>query len=443
MKEPDPRPTGSPAPDSRADTRAGSQAAPASPPSADSTDVACNEHRDESCDAASEIGSESAYDVVLVTLNHAETLPATLAAVAALEPRPRSVILLDNASSDGSARLATRLATESAAPVPLEVIRESTNTGFAAAVNRGLRACSSDWALLLNPDCAPRPDFVLRLLRAVARHPEAARIGSATGRLIRGAGAVLEPDGVLDAAGMVVTSSGRHHDRGAGEPDDGRYARQALVFGGTGAALLLRRSALADVCYPGDEVLAESFFAYREDAELAWRLQWRGWHCLYVPTAVAVHRRHLRPEVGRGTSRTRGPDKAPPAEARFSRSIAARSSRSINALSVRNRFLLRLHCADLGWHLRCFPWWLVRDLLVIGACLTVERSSRAALIEVWRTRHDAIAHRRHVLDRARVRSRQVSRWFRIKGRVEEQEAPERDRPESDRPERDREMEQRA
>jgi hypothetical protein len=207
---------------------------------------------------------------------------------------------------------------------------------------------------------------------------------------------------------MVVSPSGRHLDRGAGEPDDGRYARQALVFGGTGAALLLRRCAIDDVSYPGAELLAESFFAYREDAELAWRLQWRGWHCLYVPDAVAVHQRHLRPEAGRGSSRAED--------------AGARSSASINALSVRNRFLLRFHCADLGWHLRCLPWWLLRDLLVVVACLTIERRSLPALAEVWTGRRDALARRRHVLGRARVRSRQVSRWFRIQGRVMEHQA---------------------
>jgi hypothetical protein len=211
-----------------------------------------------------------------------------------------------------------------------------------------------------------------------------------------------------------VTPSGRHLDRGAGEPDDGRFARQALVFGGTGAALLLRRSAIDDVSYPGAELLAESFFAYREDAELAWRLQWRGWHCLYVPMAVAVHQRHLRPETGRGIA---GAADVGTAAGR------ARSPERINALSVRNRFLLRLHCADLGWHLRCLPWWLLRDLLVIAACLTVERSSLPALAEVWTGRRDALARRRHVLGRARVRSRQVSRWFRILGSVDEQGGP--------------------
>jgi GT2 family glycosyltransferase len=310
--------------------------------------------------------------------------------VTALDPAPAEVVLVDNASSDGSAEIA---AARTAAG--LKLIRETANTGFAAAVNRGLAETSAPWVFLLNPDCAPRPGFVGELLRAVDQRPEADAIASVTGRLIRAADVALNPSETIDAAGMVVTSEGRHFDRGAGEPDDGCYSAPVWVFGGTGAATLYRRVALDDVAYPDGQIMAESFFAYREDAELAWRLQWRGWRCLYAPEAIAVHGRGFRPETGRT------------------------GHEFVNRLSVRNRFLLRLHCADLGWHLRCFPWWKIRDLMVIGACLTIERSSLPALGQVWRGRTDALARRRWVMSRRRVPSRHMSRWFRKRHQVEE------------------------
>jgi len=335
------------------------------------------------------VQGDSDYTVIVVTHNHAETLSACFDAVAALEPPPTEIVVVDNASLDGSAELV-----ETRTDTGLRLFRESTNTGFAAAINRGLAETTAPWVLLLNPDCAPKSDFVAQMLAAAERTPNPNEIGSITGRLIRSTDAALNPGRVLDAAGMVVTSSGRHFDRGAGEPDDGRYLEPAWVFGGTGAASLYRRSALADVAYPDGQILAESFFAYREDAELAWRLQWRGWRCLYAPDAVAAHGRGFQPEGGR------------------------RGHATINRLSVRNRFLLRIHCADLGWHLRCFPWWKLRDLLVIGACLTIESSSLPALTEVWRGRSDALARRRWVLSRRKAPSRRISRWFRKRHQVE-------------------------
>jgi GT2 family glycosyltransferase len=333
--------------------------------------------------------------VVIVTHDHAETLAACLAAVEGLEPAPARLVVVDNASADGSADIAEKRSGELA----VTVFREERNTGFAAASNRGIAATSEPWVLLLNPDCAPRPDFARKLIDAVANRPEAARIGAVSPKLLRAEGPGIEPRPVIDAAGMVMTCSGRHFDRGAGIHDDGSFDRPAWVFGGTAAAILLRRKALEDVAYPDNEIFAESFFAYREDAELAWRLQLRGWLCLYAPSAVAAHRRGFRPEEGR------------------------HGHVAVNRFSVRNRFLLRRHCADFWWHLCCFPRWLLRDLLVVGACLTVERPSLPALTDVRNLRGDSNRRRSWVLGRRTVPSRQISRWFRRRGWVEEVGGP--------------------
>ena len=92
-----------------------------------------------------------------------------------------------------------------------------------------------------------------------------------------------------------------------------------------------------------------------------------------------------------------------------------RGHHTINLHSVKNRFLLRWHCADLSWHLRCFPWWLLRDLVVVAACLSVETSSLPALGRLWRLRGDARSRRRWVLSRASASPREVGKWFRRGG----------------------------
>ncbi len=328
-----------------------------------------------------------------MTHNHVGTLRACLGAIAGLDPAPDELIVIDNASEDASAETAR----EFGGRVPLRLLRLDENTGFAGAVNLGLGMSRAPWVLLLNPDCALQPDYVSHLFDALAAAGEAAgTVGSLTGRLRRAAGPELIATPVLDAAGMIVTPAGRHFDRGSGEPDDGRYSQPAWVFGGTGAATLYRRAALDDVRYADGQFLPESFFAFREDAELAWRLQLRGWSCVYVPEAAGAHRRGLQPERGR-----------------------RRQERMIRWHSVKNRFLLRIHCASLWWHIRCFPWWLIRDLLVIGACVTVEPGSLSALGAVWKGRRDALARRRWVLGRRRTGGQRITRWFRKGGWVDE------------------------
>jgi GT2 family glycosyltransferase len=275
--------------------------------------------------------ADTSFAVVVVSYNHAPTLPACLQAVARLQPAPERVVVIDNASTDGSAEVVAA----HAGVLPLALVRHHANLGFAVAANAGLAATATPWVLLLNPDCAPAPDYPARLLDAIRDRPERESIGCAIGKLLRADGRRLAPGRTHRLGRDGGDAVGRHLDRGAGTADDSRFDAPAWVFGATAAAALYRRAALDDVAYPDGQVLAESFFAYREDAELAWRLQWRGWSCRYVPSATAGHRRGFRPEAGR---RPRG----------------------VNRHSVRNRFLLRLHCADLAWHLACLPWWLVR-----------------------------------------------------------------------------------
>ena len=340
------------------------------------------------------VSNSRGFDVIVVTYNHAGTLSACLRAVTALKIQPRQVVVIDNASSDDSATIAETFGER----LPLRLVRLDRNAGFAAAVNLALGLTRSPWVLLLNPDCSPAETYVSSLFDALDTVGEERKraTGALTGKLLRAAGAKLLTSPVLDAAGMIVTPSGRHFDRGSGEPDDGRYARPAWVFGGTGAATMFRRQALDDVRYADGQFLAESFFAFREDAELAWRLQHRGWSCLYVPDATAAHRRGLQPERGR-----------------------RRQALAIRRHSVTNRFLLRIHCADLRWHTACFPWWLLRDLLVVGGCVTVEPSSLPALVAVWKWRHDAMVRRRWVLRRRTVSAQRMVRWFRRGGWVDE------------------------
>ena len=321
----------------------------------------------------------------IVVRNHAATLRATVAALAAQTAPPERVVIVDNASTD----LSPQLARELAAALPAELVRWPANRGFAAAANEAIRRTGAEWVLALNPDCRLAPDYLEALVAAAGRE----RVGAATGLLLRAHGGELAADDVVDSAGMVVTAAGRHLDRGAGRPLRRRWESPAWVFGASGAAALYRRAALEDVAYPAGEVFDEAFFAYREDADLAWRLQRRGWRCLYWPAARAWHARGLKPELAR------------------------RGTPEINRHSVRNRFLLRWANADWRWRLACFPWWLLRDAAVVAACLTVERSSRPALAEAWALRHRQRARSLANTSRALVSGWATARWFLPGGRT--------------------------
>jgi GT2 family glycosyltransferase len=184
-----------------------------------------------------------------------------------------------------------------------------------------------------------------------------------------------------------MTAAMRHLDRGAGEPDRGRFDRLEQVFGASGAAALYRRAMLDDVRVAG-EVFDEDFFAYREDADLAWRAQLLGWQCLYVPEAVAVHVRRVTPER-RGT--------LPP---------------GLNRASVRNRFLLRMKNQTAGNFVRFLLPALFRDAQVVGYVVLREPRSLPAFVDLLRLAPRTLAKRRTIMARRRADDASINAWFR-------------------------------
>jgi GT2 family glycosyltransferase len=322
----------------------------------------------------------SEVDVLLVVHNHARTIRVTLESVAAQTVSLERIVVVDNASTDGSASIVQ----DAGRVLPLELIRWPENRGFSAAANEALRRGRAPWVLALNPDCRLAPDYLERLHEAQAGRE---RVGALTGLLMRAQGEDLAATERVDSAGMIVTASGRHLDRASGRALRKRWFRPAWVFGASGAAALYRREALDDVSYPAGEAFDETFFAYREDADLAWRLQRRGWRCLFWPAARAWHERGLKPELDR------------------------RGTPEVNRHSVRNRFLLRWSNADWRWRVACFPWWVLRDVVVASACLTVERSSAPGLSEAWALRRQQRARGRANASRALVSGWRVAGWF--------------------------------
>lgn len=317
--------------------------------------------------------------ICVVTRNCEADVAPFLAAVEQLEHDALELVIIDAASSDGTPALLETA--DSTRPLRLECSPD--NLGFAAAMNRALELTSAEWILALNPDTRPAPDLIGRLLaRADAGdYP----VGAVTGRLVR-----LDEPGLLDACGMYLTWAWRHHDRGSGARDEGQWHIPERVFGATGAAVLLRRSALDDVAIAG-EVFAAEFHSYREDAELAFRLRERGWEVLYEPSARAAHRRA-------GTPSRR-------------RSMPAH----VNYHSLKNRYLLRAyHQGGLNFVFTLAPA-LVRDLGALLYTMLFERSSLAAYGWLWRHRREILVKRRRIRARRSVPRRRLDRWFWTKG----------------------------
>jgi GT2 family glycosyltransferase len=307
--------------------------------------------------------------VNVVTFNSGEDIATCLESLGHQTFHDFRIHVLDNASTDDTIKALSDF--------DLDLIRSQSNTGFARAHNDLIRSYPAEYVLVLNPDAVLNPDFLERIVGALEARPDAA---SATGKLLR-----LDRK-TLDSTGIIMLRNQRHLDRGADETDRGQFDKPEDVFGPSGAAALYRWKALQDVAIDG-QFFDEDFFAYREDADLAWRCRLMGWTSIYVPSAVALHRRRVTPER------------------------RSQLSTLINFHSVKNRFLLRLNNMTRSLYVRDFLWISMRDAAVVGYVLVREWTSLGALLYVIRNLPRLWKKRRVIQSRKRIEGPELDRWF--------------------------------
>lgn len=238
--------------------------------------------------------------VHIVAWNSMRFIPDLLKSLSGQTFGDFAVFLIDNGSTDGVEAFVR-------AQYPqVTVLRNARNLGFAGAHNQGIRYALERWQgedlserfiLVTNPDLLFEPDCLEKLMAAAVLHPRAGVLGPKLRRAFgenqhdEALSETVKSD-LLDSTGLRARKSRTFTDRGAGEMDTGQYDSDTDVFGISGALALYRASALEDVRFE-DEFFDHDFFAYKEDVDLAWRLQSAGWDARFVPEALAFHYRGM------------------------------------------------------------------------------------------------------------------------------------------------------
>jgi GT2 family glycosyltransferase len=325
------------------------------------------------------MSSNDRVSVTIVTYNSGRFIKRCLESVLAQRYANKEILVIDNASTDGTVDILEQFEDR------CQIVYNDENIGFATAKNQAIRGTTGDWVLTLNPDVLLLPNFIQALVDAGLLD---SKIGSVCGKLLTILASFDLPDKPLvDSTGIYFTPMLRHLDRGSQEVDNGHYLQYEYVFGATAAAALYRRQMIEDVSI-GDEFFDPDFFVYREDADVAWRAQLMGWRCIYTPNARGYHVRNVLPGNRRAL---------PPV---------------INMHSVKNRFLMRIKnmTGDLYWR----NWFSItaRDIVVLSCCLVREQSSLKALWYVTRNWKRVMAKRREIMNRKRVDDDYIASWFR-------------------------------
>ncbi|HME06681.1 MAG TPA: glycosyltransferase [Bryobacteraceae bacterium] len=204
---------------------------------------------------------------VIPAYNGARFLKKVLADLRAQTLVPDEILVVDNGSTDDSAAVAEAAGAR--------VLRQSTNSGFCRAVNRGMEEARGDWLVVLNNDVELRPDWLAELVRGAIEG--GARF--ATGKILS-AQERTRVDGSFDA----VCLGGCAWRCGSGRLDGAIWDQPRTIQFAPFTAVLIAKSLIGQI-----GMLDERFGSYLEDVDFGLRCAIQDENGVYVPSAVAYH----------------------------------------------------------------------------------------------------------------------------------------------------------
>lgn len=181
------------------------------------------------------------------------------------------ITVVDNGSEDGSAEMIRE------GYPAVKIIELNENTGFAAAVNRGIEACDTDYVLLLNNDVNVREDFVKKLEDYIDSDDKLFSVNSVM--------MSMADNTVLDGGGDYYCALGWAYAYKKGKPTSEVIATgDRKIFSACGGASIFRKSVLSKI-----GMFDEEHFAYLEDVDLGYRARLAGYKSMLYTGALCEH----------------------------------------------------------------------------------------------------------------------------------------------------------
>jgi GT2 family glycosyltransferase len=211
---------------------------------------------------------------IILNWNGREQLYACIQSVKKQTYTNMEIILVDNASTDGSVEYIRTLFPD------LQLIVNPSNLGYGGGNNRGIRESKGPFIFILNNDTEIETECVESLWKSIETDR---RIGAVTPKIV-----LHDRRNTIDAGGVSIYPDGLSIGRGHLEPQE-KYCVRQEVFFGSGCASLFRKEMLNEI-----GLFDEHFFAYAEDTDLGWRARLAGWKAYYVPEAIVYHHHSKR-----------------------------------------------------------------------------------------------------------------------------------------------------
>jgi GT2 family glycosyltransferase len=198
--------------------------------------------------------------VIILNYNGKKYIERCLSSVFLTRYPSLEIILVDNASNDGSRELALSLFGKRTG---FKLINSPVNLWISGGYNLGAQNSEGEYLIFLNNDTMVEPDWVTELVHSLSKDKS---IGAAQSKIL-----MLEKPRLLECAGGFLDPLGMPCERGSGEEDTGQYDRPDEIFYAKGAAMALPRDVFFEVGGFDD-----IYMSYFEETDLCWRIWLHG-----------------------------------------------------------------------------------------------------------------------------------------------------------------------
>jgi GT2 family glycosyltransferase len=219
---------------------------------------------------------------VILNTNRRDDTLACLASLKQSNYPDHHIVVLDNASYDGSVPAIATAYPE------VDIIALEQNLGYAGNNNLGIQAAlakGAEWIFILNEDTVLAPDCIEHLVEMGAANPKIGMMGPLVYH--------FDEPSVIQSAGGCMDRHWQTWHLAHNEEDRGQVAHPHTVEWVSGCALMVRRAVIEQV-----GMLDERFYYYWEETEWCFRARWHGWLAYNVPQAKLWHKgvcRHYQP----------------------------------------------------------------------------------------------------------------------------------------------------
>ena len=362
--------------------------------------------------------------IVILTYNGEKTIKDCLNSILAQDYQNLEIIVVDNASTDGTKEILNRFKNYD---LRFTIIENPKNIGF-AGMNIAIDASRGEYILYLNQDVILDKDFINNAVGLMERDE---KTGVAQGKLIRKESGISHQElrkKIIDSTGIKIFKSRRMVDRGQGEEDKGQYEKIEEVFGCNGAVSFFRKKCLEDVkislFHPdpaldagegshqrdssvavlpqndigGADYYDPDFFMYKEDVDLSWRIRLYGWKIMYCPKAIAYTDRTSKPineknGAGQMIKTRRG------------------QKQYVQYYSFKNHRLAMIKNELPSLFFRHLPWILPREIGYWLYVLFFEPKTWPAIKELFKQMPGAWQKRKIIMANKRVGNKEMGKWF--------------------------------